>query len=298
MNANKTILTAVAAAVIGLGSTAAMAQQELPGYFDDQKQNRIPPSPDHPQRGGTLKPADPRPNPGQDRNSTDNSQLNQGSTTTTERRVVTTPPVVQQAPMTTNNTTVQGNSYMQDGVDTRFIKPADPAKVNPDVNANGGANRVLAEDRAINGQGYTGRVVGGEVVRDVSNHPIDSLNDPRFRNPVIPADQFNAMPASGRESPTVIVPPATQPSGVIAPRSNSNMNTSGSMGTNKDGEYKSTWSSPSDRKALDPAVRDHANSPDVDKSSPAPSKGERAPNALDNTRNPVPGTTTPNSTNR
>lgn len=285
MNAHKTILTAVAAAVIGIGASAAQAQTELPGYFDDKPNNNIKPAPDHPQRGGTIKPPDPRPEPGRSSDTSGGVRSQQGTIETSREVRVVTPPVntapVTTPPMTTNNT----NNYMQNGIDTRFLKPADPAKVNPDTQANAGVNRVLAEDRAINGQGYVGRTTNGEVVKDVSNNPIDSLNDPRFKNPVIPADQMlQAQPASERMAP-VVVPPANTNSGVIAPRTNTDVNTSGSTSgsTGKDGEYKSTWSSPSDRRALDPAVRDHQNSPEVDKSMPAPMKGERAPNALDNT---------------
>lgn len=188
------------------------------------------------------------------------------------------------------------------GVDSRFIKPADPAVVNPDVRSNGGVDRVLAEDMALRGQQrYIGPVTNEPVVRDVSNHPIDSLNDPAFRNPQIPAEQF-ARPAAAREGPAMVVPPtnstvvapSTQPSSGSLNSSTGNTMDRSSGGSNlRSDEYKSTWSSGADRKVNDPAVRDNPNSPEVDKARPAPSKGERAPNALDNTRNPTPDTTTP-----
>lgn len=199
-------------------------------------------------------------------------------------RIEPTPaPVVEQRTVVAQpaaDTTTYNN-----GIDNRFLKPADPAVVTPDYKMNAGVDRTLAQDKNVYGRNYRMdeyRVNDQTAMRDISNHPIDSLNDPRFKGPAIPDDALTqAQPASERMTPDttskdVYVAPAARP--VVTPAT-----------PVRPDEYQSTWSSESDRAANDDnAVRPYRY---PDKDQPAPMKGERALNALDNTRNPVPDKT-------
>lgn len=168
---------------------------------------------------------------------------------------------------------------VSDGLDHRFLKPADPAVVTPDYKMNAGIDRTLAQDKNLYGRDQRMgdyRATDEVAMKDISNHPIDSLNDPAFKGPVIDESMYRAQPASERIEPDTYVAPAPVPPLTYVP-----------VAPQPSTEFKSTWSSESDRLASDPAVRPEG----YPSPRPAAWKGERAPNALDNTPNPAPATT-------
>lgn len=243
MFARNILITAVATVSLGFAGTA-MAQ------FDDTPFNGIAPSASNNQRGGGFKPADPRPYPGAPvRNYNTNPLTAEGAktaqyqaeqrdaaasenrmnntfpqydtdrTTYIDRSAVTasdrmepTPVVVQQPWVERSD--AQEAVIASDGVDNRFLKPADPAVVMPDTKSNAGMDRTLAQDNVIrnSGQGIRDYSIDHDELayRDVSNHPIDSLNDPAFKGPVVAESTWdsNARPASEVITPDAYVAPA------------------------------------------------------------------------------------------
>ena len=182
------------------------------------------------------------------------------------------------APMVTEERVV----VTDDGLDHRFLKPADPAVVTPDHKMNAGIDRTLAQDKNLYGRDQRMgeyRASDELALKDISNHPIDSLNDPAYKGPVIDESTlYRAQPASERIEPDTYVAPApvAEPAPTYVP-----------VAPQASTEFKSTWSSESDRLASDPAIRPEA----YPNGKAGAWKGERAPNALDNTPNPAPATT-------
>lgn len=233
----------VAASLVWAGLASAQVAP-LEGYADDTPNNNIPTSTMNTERGGTLKSADPRPIPGTDPRAGQSdaearrraSREGRSAETATyrpaptnydndSRRVVVPAPIV--VTPSQARSSMQNDAYASDGVDYRYIKPADPAVVNPDSRHNGGVDRVLASDRYLkNHPDVTGPFVPSQaagrpapsdelaVKRDYSTHPLDSTRDPAFRRPGVagqdtaaPFEQ-NAQPAGGRVAPETLRTPS------------------------------------------------------------------------------------------
>lgn len=275
---NRTLYSAVAGVALSLTTAISAQVAPLDRYGDDNPYNRVEPSTINPERGGTLKPADPRPTPGTipngprtsrdvrayeraressyrpDYRPADTSNYDRASLAS-DRQAPMETRSVNPVPGDTSSQRAVDNNMTEQGVDYRFIKPADPAVLEPDVKFNGGVDRTLAEDRNLGSLTNQDSVVVAPNLKvgDMSTTPIDSQTDPRFRQPVL--EQPEAQLANDRQSP------ATQPS------------------INEEREMVTP-------PAIEPVPVPQGQG--WEKNIPAPSKGERAPGAILNERNPLP----------